>query len=58
MDITYIPMEHGFVYLGVVLDWFRCRVLSRSVPICTWSYRVRDHMIIADVPVDPPVASL
>jgi hypothetical protein len=22
MDITYIPMERGFVYLAVVLDWF------------------------------------
>ena len=22
MDITYIPMAHGFVYLAVVLDWF------------------------------------
>ena len=23
MDITYIPMERGFVYLAVVLDWFQ-----------------------------------
>jgi putative transposase len=23
MDITYIPMARGFVYLTVVLDWFR-----------------------------------
>jgi hypothetical protein len=23
MDITYIPMARGFVYLAVVLDWFR-----------------------------------
>ncbi len=21
MDISYIPMERGFVYLAVVLDW-------------------------------------
>src|SRR5258708_15311963 len=21
MDITYVPMTHGFVYLAVVLDW-------------------------------------
>jgi len=28
MDITYIPMERGFVYLAVVLDWFSRRVLS------------------------------
>ena len=28
MDITYIPMARGFVYLVVVLDWFSRRVLS------------------------------
>jgi putative transposase len=28
MDITYIPMAHGFVYLAAVLDWFSRRVLS------------------------------
>jgi putative transposase len=33
MDITYIPMERGFVYLAVVLDWFSRRVLSWSVSI-------------------------
>ena len=33
MDITYIPMERGFVYLAVVLDWFSRRVLSWRVSI-------------------------
>ena len=28
MDITYIPMARGFVYLAVVLDWFSRRVLA------------------------------
>jgi putative transposase len=28
MDITYIPMAKGFVYLAVVLDWFSRRVLA------------------------------
>lgn len=28
MDLTYIPMERGFVYLCVVVDWFSRRVLS------------------------------
>jgi putative transposase len=28
MDITYIPMARGFVYLAVVLDWFSCRLLA------------------------------
>ena len=33
MDITYIPMARGFVYLTVVLDWFSRRVLSWRVSI-------------------------
>jgi putative transposase len=33
MDITYIPMKRGFVYLAVVLDWFSRRVLSWRVSI-------------------------
>jgi len=27
-DVTYIPMERGFVYLVAVIDWFSRRVLS------------------------------
>ncbi|MGX1168835.1 putative transposase [Bradyrhizobium sp. USDA 372] len=33
MDITYIPMARGFIYLAVVLDWFSRRVLSWRVSI-------------------------
>mgnify|MGYP003390517865 FL=1 len=33
MDITYIPMAKGFVYLAAVLDWFTRRVLSWRVSI-------------------------
>ena len=33
MDITYIPMARGYVYLAVVLDWFSRRVLSWRVSI-------------------------
>jgi putative transposase len=33
MDITYIQMARGFVYLAVVLDWFSRRVLSWRVSI-------------------------
>src|ERR1700722_14767851 len=33
MDITYIPMARGFVYLAVVLDWFSRRVLSWRVSL-------------------------
>ena len=33
MDITYIPMARGFVYLAAVLDWHTRRVLSWKVSI-------------------------
>ena len=33
MDITYIPMAKGFVYLTVVLDWFSRRVLAWRMSI-------------------------
>jgi putative transposase len=33
MDITYITMARGFVYLAVVLDWASRRVLSWGVSI-------------------------
>ena len=33
MDITYVPMARGFVYLAAVLDWFSRRVLSWRLSI-------------------------
>ena len=33
MDITYIPMAHGFVYLAAVVDWFSRKILSHRVSI-------------------------
>jgi len=33
MDITYIPMARGFVYLAVVLDWFSRRILAWRLSI-------------------------
>ena len=33
MDITYIPMARGFVYLTVVLDWFSRRLLAWRLSI-------------------------
>jgi len=33
MDITYIPMARGFVYLAALVDWFSRRVLSWRVSI-------------------------
>jgi putative transposase len=33
MDITYIPMARGFVYLAAVVDWFSRRVLAWRISI-------------------------
>ena len=33
MDITYIPMASGFIYLAAVIDWFTRGVLSWRVSI-------------------------
>jgi putative transposase len=33
MDITYIPMARGFVYLAAVIDWFSRKVLAWRLSI-------------------------
>jgi putative transposase len=33
MDLTYIPMARGFVYLAAVMDWFSRKVLAWRVSI-------------------------
>ena len=33
MDITYVPMAKGFVYLAAVVDWFGRRVLAWRLSI-------------------------
>jgi len=33
MDITYIPMSRGFVYLAAVVDWFSRKVLTWKLSI-------------------------
>lgn len=33
MDITYVPMARGFVYLAAVIDWYTRRVLSWRVSV-------------------------
>jgi putative transposase len=33
MDIAYVPMARGFVYLAAVVDWFSRRVLAWRVSI-------------------------
>ena len=44
MDITYIPMARGFVYLAAVIDWFTRRVLF-------WRLRSRWKRIFALKPL-------
>jgi putative transposase len=33
MDITYVPMARGFVYLAAIIDWFSRKVLAWRVSI-------------------------
>ena len=33
MDITYMPMARGFIYLAAVMDWFTRRILAWRVSI-------------------------
>lgn len=33
MDITYVPMARGFVYLAAVVDWYNRRILVWRLPI-------------------------
>ena len=33
MDVTYLPMARGFVYLAAVVDWFSRRILSWRLSI-------------------------
>jgi putative transposase len=37
MDITYIPIAKGFVYLAAVVDWFSRRVLAWRLSIVNGS---------------------
>jgi putative transposase len=33
MDITYIPMARGLVYLAAIIDWFSRKVLAWRLSI-------------------------
>jgi putative transposase len=41
MDITYIPMARGFMYLAAVVDWFSRRVanLASQIQLASTSWR-------------------
>jgi putative transposase len=42
MDITYIPMARGFVYLAAVVDWFSRKVLARKLSVNGANSRASD----------------
>jgi transposase InsO family protein len=47
MDITYIPMARGFVYLAAVVDWFSRRVLAWRLSITLETeYRIRNAHVL------------
>ena len=50
MDITYIPMARGFVYLAVVLDWATRRVLSWRLSITMEDFLHRRMVFSNDAP--------
>ena len=47
MDITYIPMARGFVYLAAVIDWFSRRVLAWRLSI---TIAKRSHGVMSAKP--------
>jgi hypothetical protein len=43
MDITYIPMARGFVYLAAVVDWFSRKVLAWKLSVAQKAREVLDR---------------
>ena len=31
IDITYIPIKHGFLYLTAIIDWYSCCIVGWEV---------------------------
>jgi putative transposase len=54
VDITYIPMARGFVYLAVVLDWFSRRVLSSGCR-SPWKRRFASRRLVDGRAPDEPL---
>lgn len=42
MDITYVPMARGFVYLVAIVDWFSRKVLSWRLSVTLETGPVRE----------------
>ena len=54
MDITYVPMARGFVYLAAVVDWFSRRVLAWRVSISLDTSFCIDPTVASECPSQPP----
>jgi len=58
MDITYIPMARGFVYLAAVIDWYSRRVLAwrgsitMDTAFCLEAVEI-DRKFVRDLAQDP-----
>ena len=56
MDITYIPMKHGFLYLTAIIDWYsRCIVgwevddtldTTMVINACKKAFKIAQPLII------------
>ena len=57
MDITYIAMTRGFVYLAAVLDWFSHRLLAWRKRQTRYSYTVRQRHWRHNAQLEPAVES-
>ena len=56
MDITYVPMARGFVYLAAVVDWFSRRVLSWRVSItleAAFCIEALEEALLAEIIEEP-----
>lgn len=53
-DVTYIPMETGFVYLTVIMDWYSRKVLSwrvsNSLDVSFCVYALEEAIYLFGVP--------
>jgi transposase InsO family protein len=58
MDISYIPMARGFVYLAAVMDWYSRKVLAWRVSITMETAFCIPLHVLANWPTEPRTAPL
>ncbi len=47
-DITYVPMQHGFMYLVAIMDWHSRYVLAWQPPVAFWAAPAKPMTILSD----------